>query len=138
MVLKEKEIYNKLTEQSFEKISNLDQKVDTNKLVFKYKGKTPDENFSKFDNALVLIDKMRNGEISLNYAIDKPAIFNLDMGEIKRVQKRHLSKENKEPRTNIENLYNARKAAINMFNYVNILQEYLKLDIKREKYRRMA
>ena len=36
IVLKEKEIYNKLTEESFENINNLDKKVDTNKLVFKY------------------------------------------------------------------------------------------------------
>ena len=37
------------------------------------------------------------------------------MGEIKRVQKRHLLKE-REARTNIENLYNARKAAIDFFD----------------------
>ena len=37
IVLKEKEIYNKLTEESFEKINNPDKKVDTNKLVFKCK-----------------------------------------------------------------------------------------------------
>ena len=35
MVLKENEIDNKLTEESFEKINNLDKKFDTNKLVFK-------------------------------------------------------------------------------------------------------
>ena len=35
IVLKEKVIYNKLTEESFERINNLDKKVDTNKLVFK-------------------------------------------------------------------------------------------------------
>ena len=35
IVLKEKEIYNKLTEESFEKIKNLDKKTDTTK--FKYK-----------------------------------------------------------------------------------------------------
>ena len=48
IVLKEKEIYNKLTEESFEKINNLDEKVDTNKLVFKSKGKTAGHDFSKF------------------------------------------------------------------------------------------
>ena len=46
LVLKEKEIYSKLTEESFEKISNLDKRVDIDKLVFKYKGNTPDEDFS--------------------------------------------------------------------------------------------
>ena len=50
IALKEKKIYNKLTEQSFEKINNLEEKVDTNELVFKYKGNTPDEDCSKFDN----------------------------------------------------------------------------------------
>ena len=54
MVLREKEIYNKLTEESFEKINNLDKKVDTNKLVFKYNGMTADADFSEFDNGLVL------------------------------------------------------------------------------------
>ena len=38
------------------------------------------------------------------------------MREIKRVQKIYLLKENREARTNIENLYNARKAAIDSFD----------------------
>ena len=59
MVLKEKEIYNKLTEESQQKIDNLGKNVDTNKLEFKCKGNTPDEDFSKIDNALVLIAKKK-------------------------------------------------------------------------------
>ena len=113
MVLKEKEIYNKLTEENFEKI---DKKVDTDKLVFKYKGKTPDGNFSNFDNALVLIDKIRNGKISLNEAKDEQPKLRSDMGEIKRVEKIHLLKESREVRTNIESLYIARKAAIDFLD----------------------
>ena len=38
------------------------------------------------------------------------------MGETKIVQKKHLSKECREARTNIENLFNARKAAIDSFD----------------------
>ena len=45
------------------------------------------QDFSKFDNALDLIDKIRNGEINLNEAIDERTELRLDMGEIKRVQK---------------------------------------------------
>ena len=37
------------------------------------------------------------------------------MGEAKRAQKNHLLKEGREERTNIENLYNTRKAAIDFF-----------------------
>ena len=85
MVLEEKEINNKLTEESFEKINDLGKKVDTNKLVFRYKVKTPGEDFGKFNNALDLTSKIRNGKISLIKAIDKQAKLKSDMGEIKIV-----------------------------------------------------
>ena len=86
MVLKEKEIYNKLTEESFEKINSLEKKINIDKLLFKYKGKTADQDFSKFGNALHLIDKMKNGEISLTEAKDEQTNLRSDMGEIKKVQ----------------------------------------------------
>ena len=68
--------------------------VDTDKLVFKYKGKIPDENFSKFDNALVLIDKIRNGEISLNDAIDEQTKFKSEIrhGRNKKSTKKSFAK----------------------------------------------
>ena len=53
------------------------------------------------------------------------------MVEIKKVQKKYLSRENKETRINIENLYNARKAAIDFL--INIPQEHLKLDVNQKK-----
>ena len=87
IVLKEKEIYDKLTEESFEKISNLDKSVDIDKLVFKYKGNTHGEDVNKFDNALDLINKIRDGEISLNEAKDEQAKLKSSMGEIKKAQK---------------------------------------------------
>ena len=95
MVLKEKEIYNKLTEECFEKINNLDKKIDPNKLLFKYKGKTADQDFSKFDNTLVLIDKLRNGEFSLNGIKDEQTKLRTDLWEIRKVQKKYLLKESK-------------------------------------------
>ena len=45
------------------KISKLDKMVDIDKLVFKYKGNTTNEDFTKFDNALDLINKTRDEEI---------------------------------------------------------------------------
>ena len=83
IVLKEKEIYNKLKEESFEKVNNLDKSVDTNKLAFKYKGNIADEDFNKFDNALDLISKIRDGEISLSEAKDKQAKLKSSMGEMR-------------------------------------------------------
>ena len=61
IVLKEKETYNKLTEESFEKINNLNKKIN-DKLVFKYKCNTADEDFSRFDNAFDLINKISDGK----------------------------------------------------------------------------
>ena len=115
LVLKEREIYNKLTEESFEKINNLDKKVN-NRLVFKYKGNTADEDFSGFDNAFELISKIRGGEVSLNEAKDEQAKLKLKIGEIKKVAKKRLLKESREARTNVENFYNARKATIDFFD----------------------
>ena len=49
-------------------MNNLEKRVDIDKLVFKYKADTSDANFSKFDNALDLINKIRDEEITLNEA----------------------------------------------------------------------
>ena len=54
IVLKEKEIYNKLTEENFEKINNLEKRVDIDKLVFKYKGNTPDGDLA-LENLIMLL-----------------------------------------------------------------------------------
>ena len=66
-------------------MNNLNKKVDTNKLVFEYKGNTSDKNFGKFDNGLGFINKMRDGEISFNEAKHEQTKLRSDMGEIKRV-----------------------------------------------------
>ena len=110
---KKKKIYHKVTEESFEKISNLDKSVNIDKLVFKFKG---DEDFSRSDNALELINKARNGEISLNEAKNEQEKLKSSMGEIKKVRKKYLLKESNKARTNIENLYNTRKPAIDFFD----------------------
>ena len=86
MVLIEKEINNKLTEESFEKINNSEKMVDTGKLLFKYKSNTADQDFSKFDNALDLTNKIKEGKISLIDTKDDQARLKSDMGETKRVQ----------------------------------------------------
>ena len=107
----EKEIHSKLTEESFGNISSLDKKIITNKLLFRYKGNIVDQNFSRFDNVLDLIDKTKEGKISLTEAKDEQARLKSDMGDIKGAQK-HLLRESGEAGTNIENLYKARKPAI--------------------------
>ena len=64
---KQKEIFNVLVDERLEKITDLDKKVNSDDLTYRYKGSTPDLNFDfdKFDDALALIDKIQDGKISL-------------------------------------------------------------------------
>ena len=65
MISKQKEIFNKLADQRLEEITKLDKNVNPDDLIYKYKGPTADVKFNEFDSALNLIDKIREGEISL-------------------------------------------------------------------------
>ena len=48
LILKEKEIFNKLANKKFNKTTELDNKVNTNNLIYRYKGKTPDETLNEY------------------------------------------------------------------------------------------
>ena len=64
--------------------------------------------------------KIRAREISLNEVKNEQAKLKSSIGEIKKVLKNYLSKESREARTNIENLYNARKVVIDFFYFKSI------------------
>ena len=49
-------MFNKLVDERRDEITMLDKKVNHDDLIYKYKGKTPNENFNTYDNALNLID----------------------------------------------------------------------------------
>ena len=65
MISKQKEIFNELADERLEKITNLDENVNCDDLIYKYKSNTADEKFDKFDNAFDIINKIQNGEISI-------------------------------------------------------------------------
>ena len=44
-------------DKRLEKITDLDKKVNSDDLIYRYKGNTPVLNFDEFDNALALINK---------------------------------------------------------------------------------
>ena len=64
-ISKQKEIFNELVDERREKITDLDKKVNSDDLIYRYKGNTPDLNFDEFDNAFDIIDKVRDGKIDL-------------------------------------------------------------------------
>ena len=91
-------------------ITELDEKVNRDDLIYRYKGKTPDEKFDKYDNALNLINKIKNGKIKLADVKNDQIKFKSNLGEIKRGPKK--SKEQKNALYNIEMLYKARNEVI--------------------------
>ena len=64
LISKQKEIFNEFVDERLAEITDLDKKIDSDDLIYRYKGRTADAKFDKFDNALDIIDKIRNGEIS--------------------------------------------------------------------------
>ena len=67
-ISKQKEIFNELVNERLEEITNLDEKVNSDDLTYRYKGNIGDAKFDKFDNALNIINKIEKGGISLEDA----------------------------------------------------------------------
>ena len=58
--------------------------VNRKELLYKYKSNSADADFSRFDGAINLIDKITNGDISLSKAIDNEYKFKSELGEVKK------------------------------------------------------
>ena len=51
-ISKQKEMFNKFEDERLEKITDLDKKVNSDDLIYRYKGDIANVNFDGFDNAL--------------------------------------------------------------------------------------
>ena len=84
LISKQKEIFNELVDERVKKITDLDERVNNDDLIYRYKGNTPDLNLDEFDNALALIDKIRDGKISLTDVKKNQEKFKSYLGELKK------------------------------------------------------
>ena len=110
-----------------EKITDLDKKkVNSDDLVYRYKGNTPDLNFEEFDNAFDIIDKIRDGKIDLANVKNNQEKFKSYLGEIKKANNKHRSKEQKNTLYNIEMLYKARNEAIKFYDDYSLMMSEAK------------
>ena len=57
--------------------------------MYRYKNNNSDEKFDKYNNALELIDKIRDDEIKLSDVKNDQAIFKSNLGETKRENKKY-------------------------------------------------
>ena len=130
-ILKQKEIYNELTEEKKTEMKNLDNSVDREKSIYKYKGNTSDADFSEYYGAIDLINKIKDGDFSLKQAINDQYELKSKLGEIKKGNPKRKSKTNLDLIKNVDNLYNSRQAANNFL--LNILKEFQKPNLDQNK-----
>ena len=64
-------------------------------LIYRYKGKTLDKKFDKYDNAVNLSNKIKNGEIKLADAKNDQIKFKSNLGEIKKGNNKKNQKSKK-------------------------------------------
>ena len=89
LISKQKEIFHELVDKRIKETTELSEKVNHNDLIYKYKGNTASVNFDQFDNAFSLLDKIRNGKISLTNAKSDQEKFRSYLSEIKIGDKKH-------------------------------------------------
>ena len=65
LISKQKEIFNKLVDERLEKITDLDERVNNDDLIYRYKGNVADAKIDEFDNALDIVNKIREGKTEL-------------------------------------------------------------------------
>ena len=104
-----------MTEEKKTEIKNLDNSVDRDKLIYKYKGNTSDVDFSEYYGAIDLINKIKDGDVSLKQATNDQYELKSKLGEIKKGNPKRKSQTNLDVIKNVDNLYNSRQAAINFF-----------------------
>ena len=82
--MKQKEIFNKIVDKNIKKITELNNEVSPDNLIYKYTGTTADAKSNEFDNALSLIDEIREGETSLSDVKNDQKRLKSRLGEIKK------------------------------------------------------
>ena len=87
LISKQIEIFNKIVDKRLDEITKLGKNVNHDDLIYRYKGKTPDKNFNTYDNALNLIDKIKNGKIKLADVKNDQIKFKSNLGKIKKMKK---------------------------------------------------
>ena len=123
-ISKQKEIFNKLVDERLEKITDLNEKVNSDDLIYRYKGKTADAKFDEFDNAINIASKVQDSKIDLADVKNNQQKLKSYLGEIKKGNK---SKDQKNTLFNVEMLYKARNEAIKFYDDYSLMMSEAKV-----------
>ena len=96
-ISKQKKYLINLQMKNVKKITDLDKRVNRDDLTYRYKGNLADTKFDEFDNALGIINKIRDGKKKLSEVKNNQENFKSYLGEIKKGAKK--SKEQKKHNT---------------------------------------
>ena len=119
--------------KGLKKITNVDKKINSGDLIYRYKGNTADAKFNKYGNALNIISKMQDSEISLADVKNNQEKFKSYLGEIKRGNSKKRSNKQKSTLYNIEMLYKARTEVIKFYDDYSSMMSEAKAKAKATK-----
>ena len=77
------------------------KKVNSDDLIYRYRGNAANVKFDEFDNGLNIINKIQNGKVSLEDVKNNQDKFKSHLQEIKKGNKKHGSREQKNTLYNI-------------------------------------
>ena len=131
-ISKQKEIFNKLVDEKLEKITDLDEKVNNDDLIYKYKGKFADTKFDEFDSALGINNKIRDGNEDLAGVRKNQQRSKYCLDETKEFFDAKKSKEQRKI-YNTEMLYKARNEAIKFYDDYSLMMSEAKTKAKQNE-----
>ena len=111
LILKQKEIFNALADKRIKEINELNEKVNYDDLINKYKGNASEEKSNTYDQAFSLLDEIRDGKISLTNARNDQEKFRLDINEIKRGNK-NINQKSKKTKYTILNCFTKQETVL--------------------------
>ena len=110
---KKREIFRNIYNKRLDKIEELAEKIDNNNLIFTIISTGKTINFSKKDDPLTFLNKIKKRKITIEEAKESHKDFNRYLKIIRKGNKNHMQQETL---ANLNMLFNGRNEAINFIN----------------------
>ena len=127
LISKEREIFKNIYNKRLDKIKELTEKIDDNNLVFTIISRGRKTNFSKKDDPLTFLNKIKKGKITIEEAKESQKNF---INYLKMIRKGNKNQEQEKTLKNLNMLFNGRNHAINFIEGYNSMI----LDAKRKAF----
>ena len=106
------------------------KKVNSDDLIYRYKGNTADVKFDEFDNGFNIINKIQNGEIRPANVKNNQEKFKFYLGD-KTKETKNIDQKSKKTLYNIDMLYKARNETIKFYNDYSLMMSGAKTKVTK-------